>query len=241
MYNMSGNIVRRGYAESDEKDFDEKSMSKLREAQKDIFMLINRNYPIKNASVFVGNHYLLSERQRIALVRATSSMKAIEMRNEKEIKSFLEGGIVYIDGFNIIITLEVALSNSTIIRCMDGTIRDLAGLRGTYRIIDKTDMAITLIGKKLEELKVKKAVFYLDEPVSNSGRLKVKILDMLVRYNFNVEVELVKNADKELENMENVISSDAVVIDKSISWFNMAGSIIEKNIRECRCVNLSLV
>ena len=135
----------------------------------------------------------------------------------------------------------MALSNSTIIRCMDGTIRDLAGLRGTYRIIDKTDMAINLIGEKLEELKVRKAVFYLDEPVSNSGRLKMKILDMLAEYDYDVEAELVRNADKELENMENVISSDAVVLDKSISWFNMAGQIIEKEIRKDMCVNLSTV
>ena len=41
--------------------------------------------------------------------------------------------------------------------------------------------------------------------------------------------------------MENVISSDAVVLDKSISWFNMAGQIIEKEIRKDMCVNLSTV
>ena len=81
---MSSNIVRRGYLESDKKEFNEKSMEKLREAQKDIFMLINRNYPIKNVSVFVGNHYLLTERQRLALVRATSSKEAIEMRSKKD-------------------------------------------------------------------------------------------------------------------------------------------------------------
>ena len=54
---------------------------------------------------------------------------------------------------------------------MDGNIRDLAGLRGTYKLIDKTDRAIDLIGQELEKLKVSKAVFYLDKPVSNSGRL----------------------------------------------------------------------
>lgn len=33
---------------------------------------------------------------------------------------------------------------------MDGTIRDSAALRGTYRLIDKTKTAIMLIGKMLE-------------------------------------------------------------------------------------------
>lgn len=221
-------IVKRGYVPSDEKDFSEKAMNKLKEAQKDIFMLINRNYPIKNVSTFVGNHYLLSERQRMALVRSTSSNVSLEMRRKKEVKSSIEGKTVYIDGFNIIITLEVALSKSTLIKCMDGTIRDLAGLRGTYRLIDKTDTSIDLIGKKFEELKISKAVFYLDKPVSNSGRLKIRILELLDRFNFHVDVELVDNADRSLEGMENVISSDAIVLDKCESWFNFVKNILDE-------------
>lgn len=110
---------------------------------------------------------------------------------------------------------------------MDGTIRDLAGLRGTYKLIDKTDIAIDLIGKKLQELKISKAVFYLDRPVSNSGRLKARILELLDKYDFSVDVQIVDNADKSLENLENVISSDAIVIDKSITWFNLVERILD--------------
>ena len=219
-------VVRRGYVPTDEKEFNETAMKKLKEAQKDIFMLINRGYPIKNASTFVGNHYLLSERQRMALVRATSSSESIEMRHKKEVDSKIEGETVFIDGFNIIITLEVALSKSTLIKCMDGTVRDLAGLRGTYKLIDKTDTAINLIGKKLQELKIGRAVIYLDKPVSNSGRLKSRMLELFSEFNFEAEAELVDNADRSLENLENVISSDAVVIEKSRSWINLARSIL---------------
>lgn len=235
---MSTNVVRRGFVPTDEKEFSEKSIEKLKEAQKDIFMLINRGYPIKSASTFVGNHYLLSERQRIAVVRATSDSMSLEERSEKE-KSVAEDETVYIDGFNIIITLEVALSHSTLIKCMDGTIRDLAGLRGTYKIIDKTDMALKMIGETLESMKVKKAVFYLDKPVSNSGRLKSKILDMLEKYDFEVECELVDNADRALEDKDNVISSDAIVIDKSRSWINLAKMILEKSSEEFKYVDFT--
>ena len=55
-----------------------KSLQKLREAQKDVFMLINRGYPIKSASTFVGNHYLLSEGSVLAVVRSTSDSLAIQ-------------------------------------------------------------------------------------------------------------------------------------------------------------------
>lgn len=62
--------------------------------------------------------------------------------------------------------------------CMDGTYRDLAGLRGTYRLIDKTDAAIRLILSELQRLSVNRAVFWLDAPVSNSGRLKTRIAEI---------------------------------------------------------------
>lgn len=70
---------------------------------------------------------------------------------QKEERKFPE--TVHIDGFNSVITLEVALSGSPVFVCRDGTIRDLAGLRGTYRIIDKTEDAIELILQKLILLK----------------------------------------------------------------------------------------
>ena len=38
----------------------------------------------------------------------------------------------------MIITLEVMLSDSILFDGMDGTIRDLAAVRGTYRIIPET-------------------------------------------------------------------------------------------------------
>ena len=153
---MEEKKVRRGYVDTDFKEFNEKSLIKLKEAQKDIHMLLNRGYQLKKVSTFVGNHYLLSERQRLALVRSTCSKEELNLRKEKEITNLEESQTVYIDGFNLIITLEVALSNSTLIKCMDGTIRDLAGLRGTYKLIDKTDKAINLIGEYLNKIKIKK-------------------------------------------------------------------------------------
>ena len=147
---MDKKIVKRGYVTTDANEFNEESLIKLKEAQKDIYIFLNRGYHLKKVSTFVGNHYLLSERQRLSLVRTTCSKEELKLRKEKEITNLEENQTVYVDGFNLIITLEVALSNSTLIKCMDGTIRDLAGLRGTYKLIDKTDRAINLIGEYLQ-------------------------------------------------------------------------------------------
>ena len=172
---MKNHDTNRGYVPTDIKEFNQDSYVTLLQARDDILYLIERGYPIKSASTFVGNHYLLSERQRLALVRATSTSDIIKLRKIKENTGENKLQNVYIDGLNLIITLEVALSGSILIRCMDGTIRDLAGLRGTYRLIDKTDLAIQLIGAKLEKMQINTACFYLDAPVSNTRRLKQRI------------------------------------------------------------------
>jgi len=232
-------MTARGFVPTDEKEFSKNSMIVLRKAQQDILFLIEQGYPIKSASTFVGNHYLLSERQRLAVVRATTSKNIVGMRLKKQRKEEMRGKRVFIDGLNLIITLEVALSQTTLICCMDGAIRDLAGLRGTYRLIDKTDEAIKLIGYKLMELQIEEAVFYLDSPVSNTGRLKQRIYELLDGFPYKITVELVNNADVFLENKEYVISSDAIVLNKCTSWINLAAEIIQEKIHQANCIDLS--
>lgn len=235
------NNIRRGYVPTDFKEFNEESQILLRKAQEDILYLLERGYPMKSASTFVCNHYMLSERQRLALARSTATRDIIKMRKDKQLTSLTPGATVHIDGLNLIITLEVALSGSTLIRCMDDTVRDLAGLRGTYRIIDKTNEAILLLGDQLAKLQVGKVIFYLDAPVSNTGRLKMKLLELLRDYPFQIDVELVYNADVILETMEHVISSDAIILNKCISWINMVHDILSEKLPEVSYVDLSEV
>lgn len=234
-----GTVVKRGYSPDDDKEFGSQAIEMLRRAGCDLGYLLNRGYHMKGASVFVGNHYLLSERQRLALVRAVSADRSIEMRKAKEVAAIPEGCTVNIDGFNTVITLEVALSGSVLLKCMDGTIRDLAALRGTYRLIDKTDRAIRLIGKMLDESKIGKAVFYLDAPVSNSGRLKNRILDLLKNCGFEVQVEVIHHVDGVLEKLDHVVTSDAIILDKCISWINLNGRIMEAMAGDYSYVDLS--
>ena len=234
-------IIKRGYVSSDEQEFGPDAIEKLYKARDDLFYLLNNGYKIKGASIFVGNHYLLSERQRMAIVRAVSSEEAIKIRKGKEITQNLKGVTVNIDGFNTIITLEVALSSSLLLKCMDGTIRDLAGLRGTYRLIDKTEIAIKHICEKLEEYKIGAAMFYLDAPVSNSGKLKEMIIELSKDFNFEVKVENINNVDSVLESLDNVITSDAIILDKCKSSINLNKEIIENKMMNCRCIDFRLL
>lgn len=223
--------VKRGYVPEDEKFFSDNSIRVLKKAAKDIQYLIDNGYPIKSGSAFVGDHYLLSERQRLALVRSISGTEMLKIRRQKEIVRLPEGGTVHIDGFNTIITLEVAYSGSPVFDCMDGCIRDLAGLRGTYRIVDKTAAALKAIGRTLSNADIGKAVFYLDQPVSNSGRLAQMIRETFVEMPFVTETMVMNEVDYELKKHENVISGDAIILDNCKSWYNLVRMILlEENL-----------
>ena len=236
-----GRSVQRGHAPDDRTEFGESAVPKLHRAAQNLYYLLNQGYPIKGASVFVGNHYQMSERQRLALMRAVSSRESIENRKNKELRELPQGGVVHIDGFNTIITLEVALSGSLLLKCMDGAVRDLAALRGTYRLIDETTQAILMIGRILEKGGIGKAVFYLDSPVSNSGRLKEQIGTLLGDYPFELQFEVIHNVDVTLEALENVITSDAIILDKCKSWYNLGSRIIEENIKDYPFVDFSVL
>ncbi len=224
-------MSRRGYVPEDEKQFTGKQLELLQKAADEVQFLLDRGYDVKPVTTFVGNHYLFSERQRLALARSVSAKEYIQKRVNKEL---LQTGrrylpeTVHIDGFNTIITLEVALSGAPVFYCRDGVLRDLAGLRGTYRIIDKTQAAIELLYKQLGLLHISEAVFYLDAPVSNSGRLSGLIRQCAKGYNISVQTQIIPDVDRILEQMDGVISGDAIILNRCKSWLNVIPAIAEQ-------------
>lgn len=222
--------VKRGYMPKDTIEFGAKAAVRLNAAAQEIVFLMDRGYDTKSASTFVGNHHLLSERQRMALARITSSHAALEERERKRLREAPE--TLVLDGFNTIITMEVALSGSLLLEGMDGTIRDLAGLRGSYRIVDKTVQAVELLLGRLEALGVKNALFYLDQQVSNSGRLRALLLDKAAGHDLQVQVELHPSVDGVLSRIENVVTADAIILDKCGSWYNLNRGLIEEVVPE---------
>jgi hypothetical protein len=120
------------------------------------------------------------------------------------------------------------ISDSVLFLCQDGTIRDLAALRGTYRIIPETEKAIEILLGTLEEYGVKNIHILLDEPVSNSGRLKSLIAEIADNYKIPLDIQVLKAVDKELWGKENVITSDSIILDHCKSWFNLMDNCVKK-------------
>lgn len=232
-------ISKRGFDLNDQRWFSEKEIIRLRKAHEEIKWLLDRDYKLESIINFVGGRYQFSTRQRDALKRSTCNTENEILRKSKELSiGEITDNTLNIDGFNLIINLEVALSGGTLIIGDDGLIRDLAGLRGTYKLIDKTDIALNHIFKYLKIKNIENIKFYLDAPVSNSGNLKIKILEYAEKYKLNTSVELVNNADVILEKLSNVVTSDATILDKCISHFNLSKKIIDEYIKDVNIISL---
>lgn len=97
-----------------------------------------------------------------------------------------------------------------------------------YRKVAETLPAIDMIGQTLEKLRVSEAIWYLDRPVSNSGRLKQRIGRYAAEKGLTWTVELVQNPDKNLINSNRLIAtSDSAILDRCSRWFNLCRWIID--------------
>jgi hypothetical protein len=209
----------RGKHPSDSKLFSEKNITTIRKAVEDFSYLLTQDYSEKSALKLVGDKYYLNERQRKAVLRTACPDQSLHLRKLKECKpEDLKNKKVLIDGFNILITIESALSGGIILHCRDGCYRDIASIHSTYRKVKETEPAISLIVEALNKLKISECEIYLDSPVSNSGRLKKMIGE--VKTNFQLKAILDYNPDKVLIESGNIIAtSDGHILDRSVNGF----------------------
>ena len=222
--------AKRGFMPQDEKDFNAEGIAKMKVAAQDVLYLLDAGYSTKSATTFVGDHYQLSERQRICLARSISPTQDVISRLNREVTD-IRDETLYIDGFNAIICLEVAYASRMSFKCMDGSIRDLAGLMGTYRIMGVTHQAVRAILSTLTIRGVKEAVIYLDKPVSNSGRLKTLIFEIANEMNcpIKLEVILLNAVDAQLKKLPLIASGDSIILNECDKWFNLNKATIDDN------------
>jgi hypothetical protein len=200
----------------------------LRTAAHELCWLLDRGYAMVSSLALVGNRHALTARQRLALARCACSNEQVQCRRAHEIaSSALAGTELWIDGYNLLISVEAALGGGVILQGRDGCHRDLASLHGTYRAVSETEPALRLIGETLAAWNVTACRWVLDRPVSNSGRLKTLMLEIAVANRWPWQVELEFSPDKVLSDASAiVVSSDSVVLDRCARWFNGAREII---------------
>ena len=237
---MPDHRKHRGKNPQDSKLFDEKNIPSIRSAVKDLSYLLTQGYSINAASKLVGDRYMLSERQRMAIARSSCPDQSMEIRKAKEVEpEFCKNKMLMIDGYNLLITIESALSGGYIFKGRDGCYRDISGIHGSYKKVEETIPAFLLIAKELSALDLKGVLWLFDAPVSNSGRLKLLIMHLAQEHHFPWTVELVNNPDYILKNSKEIIvSSDSMILNEAAYWINLSKIIILNNIKNSQIIEV---
>jgi hypothetical protein len=237
---MPDKRTHRGPHPADEKLFAAGAVSNLQSAIVDFSLLLTKGYAEKSALKLVGDRFSLTERQRLAIMRSACSDEQLASRNQRRVAlENITGQSIAIDGYNVLITVEAAMSGGVIFKGRDGCFRDLASIHGTYRKVTETIPAVELIGQFLREVGAGKALWLLDSPVSNSGRLKTLIGELARKNNWDWEIELLLSPDAELKKTDLIVaSSDSVVLDICKKWSNLAREIITRRITTAKVISL---
>lgn len=238
---MPDRRTHRGPHPEDARLFSPQARPALATAVRDVSWLLSRSYSDVSSLKLVADHFSLAARQRAAVMRAACSDAALARRKEHEISSQqVTGQTILIDGYNVLTTVEAALAGGVILGCRDGCYRDLASVHGTWRKVEETVPAARLIGQKLAALGMTSAVWYLDRPVSNSGRLRAILETLAKEMGWAWTVELVPDPDPLLAATDSVVTTaDSIILNRAARWFNLGRLTIDTSVSGAWILDLS--
>lgn len=204
----------------------------LRQATDDLCWLLNRGYATPSSLKLVGDRYQLCARQRVAVGRcACSDADAARRQAHCVGLELIQGQPLWLDGYNVLTTIEAALAGGVILAARDGAYRDMASMHGSYRKVAETELALERIGQFAVEAGVSACRWYLDRAVSNSGRLKQAMEEVAARNGWIWTVELVNDPDPLLSKTPEIVATaDSVILDHCQAWLNLAREVIDHSV-----------
>jgi hypothetical protein len=220
---MPDRRAHRGAHPQDRQDFAPANVPALARAVAELSWLLTRRYAEKSALALVGDHYQFTARQRSAIMRCACGDGELTRRREHQAApAELAGQPIILDGYNILTTVEAALAGGALFLARDGCLRDMASMHGSYRKVAQTLPALELLGSIFARLGTSGALWYLDAPVSNSGRLKTIIRDLAAQHGWDWRVELVPSPDHELIQAQAIVATaDSIILNRCRRWFNL--------------------
>jgi hypothetical protein len=219
------------------------AIDSLRKAVADLSWLLSRGYADPSAQKVVGDRYNLTVRQRTAVMRCACTDEARERRRAKRASpDEIRGKVLLLDGYNVLTTVEAALAGGVILVGRDGAVRDVASMHGTWRKVEETQRAIELIGEVArEDFGVAMLDWFLDRPVSNSGRLQAMLVQTSAEHHWGWLAQLVPNPDSILAAMPDpaiVATADSVILDRCRRWFPLAGEVVRRRVPNAWVIDL---
>ena len=187
----------------------------LHRAGDDLRLLLDRGYSKQHALRFVSDHYRLESRWRYVLSRAVHPTSVIAQRSAKRVAcARLEGEVLWVDGHNVLITIESMLKEDKLFLCDDGFLRDTRGVFRSFRLTDMTLRAVQLVVKLLRTVRVQEAHFVFDRRLSKSGELASHVWHSLSEAGVRGDATTSDAVDFLLKQSHGVVASaDGPVVD----------------------------
>lgn len=218
----------RGPAQDDAQLFAASEVPRLRTAVAELAWLLNRGYAETSALKLVGDRHELRARQRTAVLRCVCTDAQVQARRQRRLTlPEVAGRALALDGFNVLIAVESAMAGGVLLRGRDAVIRDLASVHGSYRRGEQTLAASEAIGELLAALAPGSITWFLDRPVSNSGRLKTALDELAAARGWDWTIELDHNPDRRLAAHDGVVATgDAWILDNAARFVDLAAAVI---------------
>ncbi len=231
----------RGPHPSDRKLFAHNQQPALRQSVADLAWLLGRGYPPDASLKLVGDHHRLTARQRRAVQHATCTDEQRRRRRCAQCAlSAVNDRLLVIDGFNVLITVESAIAGGACFIGRDGCLRDLASVHGSYRTVEETRHALEAIVRRTIACGVTRVRFLLDRPVSNSGRVKTALGEILEAHGAEWIIDLVDDTDRLVADHHGpVATSDSWILDRADSWLPLARAVVAAAVADPWIVDLS--
>lgn len=215
----------RGPAPEDPALFGEDQHARLRSAVADLSWLLTRGYAETSSLKLVGDRHRLTTRQRKAVRHCACPDEAAEARRARRLPmSALAGAPLHVDGFNALIVGESVLAGGVVLVGRDEAHRDLASVHGAWRRVSHTIEVIDALGAATAH--ASEVVWWLDRPVSNSGRLASLLRERAEAGGWRWRCEVVWDPDGALMASPHVVASaDARILDADVRWVDLPGAL----------------
>jgi len=198
------------------------------EAAQDLRYLLSRGYPRELGLKLTGDRWGLEAGARAILRRGAFAPAEAAARRARLLPlAAVAGQPVGVDGHNLLITLESALSGAVLVAADDGVIRDI-GQRGRhFGPGPDTERAARMMTGALAGGGAAEALILLDAPLSKSGELAGRLRGLLAQAGLAGDARAVAHPDRELAGFDGVVASgDSAVIDAAARPLDLAGILI---------------
>ncbi|MCK5822873.1 MAG: DUF434 domain-containing protein [Bacteroidales bacterium] len=203
----------------------------FKNAINDYIYLLEKKYPQKAILKLIGDKYLLSSVERTILFRGITTKNKIISRSTKlASENELFNQTIHVDCYNTLITIGSYLNGSTVFIGNDNFLRDASEIHGKIFRTELYEKSLSLIFYYLKTKNVSNILFYLDKPVSYSGKLCSDINDLLNKEKINGKAQTCESPDFILKNIDFGFcsTSDSIIIDNSnVKIFDLSRKTIE--------------